>query len=152
MGGGTGKCTAKCHHQCHTSGLQWPAPRGTPGVHQWHWPCTKRSSPSQCQCPAQHHHQDNCHGAQGGTTTRHAQRQASHAQAPIQLGMSMHHCHGQGRLGATPNPSASKPACPHSISQSTRSKPQGLAPSMNQPLSTTKWGGWSCRLCSGDTS
>ena len=79
-------------------------------------------------------------GTMGGTTTMHAQRQASHAQVPIQLGMSMHHCHGQGRLGATPNPSASKNACPQSISQSTRAKPQGLAPNNNQPFSTTKMG------------
>ena len=33
-----------------------------------------------------------------------------------------------------------KNACPQSISQSTRAKPQGLAPSSNQPFSATKMG------------
>ena len=140
LGGGLTSTKPKGQHQCHTCGLQWPAPRAHQGCTSAIVNAQKGAASSQCQCSSQHHHQGNFHGAQGSTTTRHAQRQASHAQVPIQLEMSMHHCHGQGRLGATPKPSASKNACPQSISQSTRAKPQGLAPNINQPFSTTKMG------------
>ena len=80
------------------------------------------------------------HGAQGCTSTRHAQRQACHVQVPFPLAMSMHPCHAQGRLGARPKPATSKLHAPQCISQSTRVNPQGLPPSIDQPFSTTKMG------------
>ena len=80
------------------------------------------------------------HGAQGCTSTRHAQRQACHVQVPFPLAMSMHPCHAQGRLGATPKPATSNMHAPQCISQATRVNPQGLPPSIDQPFSTTKMG------------
>ena len=139
-GGGLASTKPKGQHQCHTCGLQWPAPRGTPGVHQWQWQCTQMSSLQPMPMPTTTPSPRQFHGAQGCTSTRHAQRQACHVQVPIPLAMSMHPCHAQGRLGATPKPATSKMHAPQCISQATRVNPQGLPPSIDQPFSTTKMG------------
>ena len=140
IGGALTSTKPKGQHQCHTCGLQWPAPRAHQGCTSAIGNAHKGAASSQCQCSSQHHHQGNFHGAQGSTTTRHAQRQASHAQVPIQLGISMHHCHGQGRLGATPNPSASKHACPQSILNQPGPNPRGLPPAVISHSQPQKWG------------
>ena len=141
--GGGGALTStkpKGQHQCHTCGLQWPAPRAHQGCTSAIGNAQKGAASSQCQCSSQHHHQGNFHGAQGSTTTRHAQRQAWNGQVPFPLAMIMGHCHAQGRLGATPKASPSKKCMPQSISQANRAKPLGAPPTLINHSQPQKWG------------
>ena len=57
------------------------------------------------------------------------------------------------QAGCNTKASTKQNTCPQSISSTNQGQAPWASPSSNQPFSTTKMGGgWSCRLCSGDTS
>ena len=104
MGGALTSTKPKGQHQCHTCGLQWQAPRGTPGRGHCHCQSKQQQPPANTYCPKQNSAPGRLPWAQGGSTQ----------QACSETGLSS--------PGVNPNDNAHAPwPCPKQAGDNLRS-------------------------------